>query len=131
MDAAVAEGLAAIEEATLAAAAPPVAIERFLDLSWQLSHRYPILLDPTFARIRGADGHDPHHAVIGVLEQIIRRGQQSGNFDRRLPAPWLVTATFSLGHAAAEQITAKRLAAHEAAKILLGSVLRLYGSNRA
>src|SRR5262249_45962842 len=50
-DAAVAEGLAAIEDANLDAAATRVAIERFLDISWQLLHRYPILLDPTFARI--------------------------------------------------------------------------------
>jgi AcrR family transcriptional regulator len=126
-DAAVAEGLAAIEDANLDAAAPRVAIERFLDISWQLLHRYPILLDPTFARIRGSDGHDPHHAVTGFLERLIRRGQRSGAFDRRLPAAWLVTATLSLGHAAAEQIAAGRLTASKAATILEESVLRLYG----
>jgi AcrR family transcriptional regulator len=124
-DAFEAEGLAAIEDANLDAATPPVAIERFLGISWQLLHRYPMLLDPTIARIRGSDGHDPHHAVTSFLERLIRRGQRSGDFDRKLSAAWLATATLSLGHAAAEQVATGQITVPKATAMLLESVLRL------
>ena len=102
-----------------------------MDISWQLLRRYPILLDPSFARIRASDGHAPHGAVNGFLERLIRRGQRSGDFDRGLPATWLVQATLSLGHAAAEQIAAGRVTANKAAAILEESVFRLYGIDPA
>jgi len=129
-DAAVAEGLAAIEAANLDAAPPLVAIACFLDISWQLLRRYPLLLDPTFARIRGSDGHDPHRAVTGFLERLVRRGQRSGDFDRGLPATWLVAATLTLGHAAADEIATGRLTTARAGRVLEDSVVRLYGIDR-
>ena len=77
------------------------------------------------ARTPGPDGTDPHHPVTVLLERIIRRGQRSGDFDRRLPATWLAAAALSLGHAVAEEIDAGRLTVAKATAILEESVLRL------
>jgi AcrR family transcriptional regulator len=123
----VAEALAAIEDANLDALAPPLALRRLLDISDQLVRRYPFMLDPTVARIGASAGDDPHDPFTACLERLTRRGQRSGDFDRGLPARWLVSATFSLSHVAAEQVVAGRLTQSKAAKLLKLSVSRLYG----
>ena len=128
VDAARAEGLAALEAARLDTRPPAEALGQFLEISWQLLRRYPLLFDPAVARIPLPDGHDHHHAVSPWLEGLIRRGQRTGDFDRTLPAAWLAAAIFGLGHAAAEQVAAGRFTASEAADMLLDSTLRLCGA---
>ncbi len=122
-----AEGLAAIVAARLHSVAPVDALRRFLDLSWQIVDRCPLLLEPTLARTPDPEGHDPHRTVAAHLERIIRRGQRSGDFDRVLPAGWLAAATFGLGHAAAERLATGKVSEGMAKTMLLESVLRLYG----
>lgn len=127
----VTEALVAIEDADLDAVPPPVALRRFLDISDQLVHRYPILLDPALARVGTPADGDPHDAFTGILERLTKRGQRSGDFDRSLPARWLVSATFNLSHVATEHVAAGRLTRSRAAQILQDSVLRLYGLQTA
>lgn len=111
---------------------PPVdAVRGFLDISWRLVDRFPLLLDPALARTPGPGGEDPHQHVAKVLQRIIRRGQRSGVFDRTLPAGWLAAATFALGHTAAELVAGGELRVTRAAALLEDSVLRLYGVARA
>ena len=126
-DAVLAEAVATIEDADLDALTPPLALRRFLALSEEIVRRHPILLEPTLTRIGTSAGNDPHEPFTDVLERLTRRGQRSGHFDRSFPAHWLVAATFSLSHVAAERITAGRLTQSKAASILQQSVLRLYG----
>jgi AcrR family transcriptional regulator len=124
-------GLAAIREEGLDTAAPAVAIRRFLDISWQLVYRDPVVLDPAVGRMVGSEAHGPDDVVRRFLVQLIRRGQRTGDVDRGLPAPWLATATFSLGHAVALEVAAGRLTASKAATILEASVARLCGLAQA
>ena len=62
------------------------------------------------------------------LEQIIRRGQRAGDFDRALPETWLAAAILGLFRAAAEEVAAGRLTDGKAAALLLDSALRLCGA---
>jgi AcrR family transcriptional regulator len=118
--------LAALVDARLDRVAPVDAVRGFLDISWQLVDRFPLLLDPALARTPDPDGEDPHRPVAVVLERIIRRGQRSGDFDPTVPAGWLAAATFGLGHAAAELVASGALDVRRAATLLEASVLRLY-----
>jgi AcrR family transcriptional regulator len=120
-------GLAALAAADLDTAPPPDALSRFLDISWGLVRRYPLLLDSAFNRAPRLDGTDPHLAVNTWLEELIRRGQRSGDFDRTQPAGWLAAAILGLGHIAAEQAAAGHLTTDEAATVLRHSTLRLCG----
>jgi AcrR family transcriptional regulator len=124
-----AEGLAAVDASDLDRLPPVEALRRFLDISWQIVERCPLVLDPTLARTPGPDGGDPHRPVTALLERIIRRGQRSGEFDRALSARWLAAATIGLGHTAAEEVAAGKLTIGTAASLLDKSVLRLYGAN--
>jgi AcrR family transcriptional regulator len=131
INAARAESLAAIDAARLDSVAPLDALRRFLDISWQLVDRCPLLLDLSLTRTLGSGSDDPHRAVGAHLERIIRRGQRSGDFDRALPADWLAAATLGLSHTAAEKVAIGRLTTKNAATMLLDSVLRLYGAHSA
>jgi len=118
--------LAAINSARLDAARPADALREFLDICWELMRRYPFLLALT--QVPQPDGDGIHRAATAKLDQIIRRGQRTGDFDHALSAAWVATATLGLVHTAAEQVTAGHLTTSEAAPMLLDSALRLCGA---
>jgi AcrR family transcriptional regulator len=122
------QGLAAIDAARLDTVPPADALGQFLDISWDLLRRYPLLFDPALNRSPRLDGGDPHLAVTAGLERLIRRGQHTGDFDSTLPASWLAAAILDLGHTAAEQVAVGRLTISEAPAVLLASSLRLCGA---
>src|SRR5262249_30502191 len=108
---------------------PPEALSAFLEIGWQQLRRlYPLLLDSPDAHTLVVR-ENPHHAVSTRLEQIIRRGQRTGDFDRALPASWLAAAILGLGHTAAEQVAARRLTTRRATATLRESALRLCGAS--
>jgi AcrR family transcriptional regulator len=118
--------LAAIGSGRLDTAPPADALREFLDMCWELMRRYPFLL--ALARVPQPDGDAVHEAATAKLEQIIRRGQGTGDFDRALSAAWLATAILGLVHTAAEQVTTGHMSAGETAALLLDSTLRLCGA---
>jgi AcrR family transcriptional regulator len=121
-----AETIAAMDAARLDTVPPADALRQYLDIGWELIRRNPYLLAPALDRNPpGSD--DSHQAGTSRLEQIIRRGQLIGDFDRTLPATWLAAAIIGLFRAAAEQVAAGRLTASKAATLLLDSTLRLCG----
>ena len=122
-----AETLAAFDSARLDTASPVDALREFLDISWELIRRYPFLLAPALTRTP-AGSSDPHNSGTAQLEQLIRRGQRAGDFDRTLPATWLAEAIVGLARTAAEQVAAGRLTTGEAAAMVLDSTLRLCGA---
>ena len=125
-----AETVAAIDAAHLDTVPPADALHQFLDIGWQLIRRYPFLLGPALTR-NPPGSNDPHHAGTARLEQIIRRGQRAGDFDRTLPAAWLAVAIVGLVRTAAEQVAAGRLTTSKAAALTLDSTLRLCGAASA
>jgi AcrR family transcriptional regulator len=121
-----AETVAAMDAARLDTVPPADALRQYFDIGWELIRRNPYLLAPALDRNPpGSD--DSHQAGTARLEQIIRRGQLIGDFDRTLPATWLAAAIIGLFRAAAEQVAAGRLTASKAATLLLDSTLRLCG----
>jgi AcrR family transcriptional regulator len=121
------ETVAAIDAAGLDTVPPAEALRQFLDIGWQLIRRNPPLLGPALTR-NPPGSNDPHRAGTARLEQIIRRGQRAGDFDRTLPAAWLTAAILGLFSTAAEQVATGRLTTSQAAAILLDSTLRLCGA---
>jgi AcrR family transcriptional regulator len=130
LHAAGAETVAAIDAARLDTVPPADALRQFLDIGWQLIRGYPFLLGPALTQ-NPPGSNDPHHAGTARLEQIIRRGQRAGDFDRTLPAAWLTAAIVGLVRAAAEQVAAGRLTTSQAAALALDSTLRLCGAASA
>ncbi|WP_405136341.1 TetR/AcrR family transcriptional regulator [Nocardia sp. NBC_01388] len=106
------EVAAAIDAARLDEDSATAALQRFLDLCWHIMQRYPMLLhlppaDP-------AEDHDAHAPILGPLDQLIRRGQATGEFDRHCAPEWLLTAVMVLGHAAGSEVSSGRMTAEVA-----------------
>jgi AcrR family transcriptional regulator len=122
---ATAEAMAAFDAAGLDDAPPRVALIRLLDAGWRVADRYPFLWYlPAVSPDEDAARHGP---VLDRLTEVIRRGQESGDFDRAVPPAWLLTAGLALGRAAEEEVKAGRMTVEEAGRAVRHSFLRLFG----
>jgi len=124
LEAAGAETVDAIDAARLDAVPPVDALRRYLDIGWQLIRRYPFLLVAALAGTPPGN-EATHRAGTERLEQLIRRGQDAGEFDRSLPVDWLAAAVTGLAHTAADQVAAGQLSADAAYAVFSESALRL------
>jgi AcrR family transcriptional regulator len=107
---------------------PPAgeALRRWLEASWAIIERNPILLSPIIATASPpGDEHERHQPVTATLEALLRRGRRTGAFETHLSEAWIVTAVIALGHAAGQQVTAGRMSPHDAGAAYRDSVLRL------
>ena len=60
------------------------------------------------------------------MQSLIEQGQQAGTFRRDMPRQWLITITYSLMHAAAEDTAAGRLDARDAAGLITATLLAAF-----
>ncbi|MBB5963559.1 helix-turn-helix domain-containing protein [Planomonospora venezuelensis] len=130
MDRITAEVVAAIVAADLDAGSAADALMRWLDTSWRIFERYPLLMHPSVAVTDPAESRERHRPINDRLHRLICRGQDTGEFDRVLSPAWLLTATMALGHAAGDEVAAGRLTSAQAGAALRRSVLRLYRAPR-
>jgi AcrR family transcriptional regulator len=119
-----AETVAAMDAAGLDTIPPVDALRQFLEIGWQLIRGNPHLLGPALTQNQPGSYYN-HDAGVARLEEIIRRGQRTGDFDRTFPAAWLAVAIVGLVRTAAEQVAAGRLTTSKAAGLALDSTLRL------
>jgi len=104
----------------------PDALARLVAAAWQIVHQFRNILlaaarELPAERIRGV--HDP---ILRRVESLISRGQLAGAFRDDLPRPWLITTAFSLMHAAAEDVTAGRIEADDAAGLITATLLAAF-----
>ncbi|MFY1693176.1 TetR/AcrR family transcriptional regulator [Plantactinospora sp. WMMB782] len=121
------EAVAALDAADVDSGTATEALLRWLDATWRLFDRYPLLLDPSVAAADPAEDDRRHAPVVARLARLVRRGQAGGEFDRTASPAWLVSATVALGHAAGGEVAAGRATTAEAAAALRRSILRVYG----
>ena len=122
---AMAEATAAFEAAGVKDAPPTEALIRLLDAGWQVSARYPFLWNlPEVSTDEDVGRHSP---VVDRLYEIVRRGQESGDFDRQVSATWLIAAGMAVGRAAQDEVKAGRMTIEDATKAVHLSFLRLFG----
>lgn len=116
----------AILEATDTSGDPAGALARLVGSSWQIVHQFRNILlaaqrELPAERLRGL--HDP---ILRRVQSVIARGQEAAIFRTDLPAQWLVTTSFSLMHAAAEDAAAGRVTADNAARFITATLLAAF-----
>jgi AcrR family transcriptional regulator len=121
------EAVAAMDAAELDRGSPTAALLRLVNAGWQTFEYYPLLLRMS-PEDRQAE-RDRHEPVQEHLKRLVKRGQQTGEFDRRLSPTWLTAVTIALGHAAGEEVAAGRMVADEAIIALELSILRVFGAD--
>jgi AcrR family transcriptional regulator len=122
---ATAEVTAAFDAAGLDNLPPPAALIRLLDAGWQVTARYPFVWH--LPAVNAAQDASRHAPVLDRMLQLIRRGQETGDFDATLPPGWLLTASLALGRAAEQEVKAGRMTIERATHAVHHSFLRLLG----
>jgi AcrR family transcriptional regulator len=116
----------AVLDATDTTGDPSAALARLVASSWQIVHHFRNILlaahrELPAERIRGV-----HDRILRRVRTLIERGQRAGTFRTDLPKQWLVTTTFSLMHAAAEDAAAGRIKAQDAAGLITATLLAAF-----
>jgi AcrR family transcriptional regulator len=112
----------AVLDATDTSGDPGEALARLVASSWPIVHQFRNILlaaqrELPAERIRG--GHDQ---ILRRVQSLVEAGQHAGTFRRDLPQRWLVTTAYSLMHAAAEDVTAGRVEAGDAARLITATL---------
>ncbi|WP_227998662.1 TetR/AcrR family transcriptional regulator [Nocardia australiensis] len=102
------------------------ALLRVFDAAAQESDRYPTLLQRISALpISAREDHGRHAPITDRIERVIRRGQDTGEFDVHLPASWLATVAIHLAHTAAHERSTDRMTAPDAHRAFTTSLMRI------
>jgi len=117
-------------DATDTTGEPRAALARLVASSWQIVHQFRNILlaaqrELPAERIRGV-----HDRILRRVQSLIERGQRAGTFRRDMPQQWLITTTYSLMHAAAEDAAAGRLDADDAAGLITATLLAAFTAHQ-
>jgi AcrR family transcriptional regulator len=127
IDRAIAETAEAFDSAKLSQGPPQEALLRLIDASWKQLERHHRLRSnadaPTYEQL-----FEHHGPILNRFERLVRRGQRSGAFDRRLSPTWLMSATLGLFHVAADEVAAERMSSAQAAAALKETIPRLFSN---
>ena len=120
---------AALAGADPEAGAAVEAMERMLRAAWPVIGRYRglVIVNRRLARSELRARLAP---ALEPLRSLVRRGQESGDFDPDLPPEWLVGILLDLIHAASAQVTAGAMDAAAAERALLRSATAALASHR-
>jgi hypothetical protein len=110
-------------------APPAVALTRLLESGWRVAARYPFLWH--LPSVSAGQDRDRHAPVLEKMLEIVKRGQDTGDFDRTMSPGWLLAAAMALGRAAEDEVKAGRMTAEEASRAVHHSFLRLLGMESA
>jgi AcrR family transcriptional regulator len=110
LDHAVAEADRAVAAAQVDGEPADEALIRLARTSWQVLNRHRSLRVNTMDEVGAQRLRARHDPVLTRVEQLVARGQDEGTVRPDLPRSWLVTAMYSLLHAAADDANAGRLA---------------------
>jgi AcrR family transcriptional regulator len=123
----------AIAEATTAihAAEPELgdaadALRRVLASAWRTLGRYHGLVAIN-TQLPNADLRAKHHAVLAILEPLIKRGQREGTFRSDVPAAWHLSMVLALIHAASAELRSGRVREESAESALQATILGALG----
>ncbi|MFC7275922.1 TetR/AcrR family transcriptional regulator [Paractinoplanes rhizophilus] len=124
LDKVTAETVDAFDGLDLGGLPAPAALGRWVEASWAVLARYPILLTDEVAQPPG-DEVDRHQPIAGQLRGVLERGRAAGQFDAGSPVTWQIAAIVALGHAAAQEVAAGRMSQADAGVAFRDAVLRL------
>ncbi|WP_194818749.1 TetR/AcrR family transcriptional regulator [Nocardia sp. XZ_19_385] len=116
----------ALEAADLDTGPAPDALLRILDLSWRA-----VDLGPLKRRVSPGEpsrGTQTPAPVYDNLLRLLRRGQDTGEFDSATTPQWLAATLIAVTRAARAEVEAGRMTRAQAEKSLHESALRLVGA---
>jgi TetR/AcrR family transcriptional regulator, mexCD-oprJ operon repressor len=105
---------------------PRDALARLVATSWQIVDQFRAVLLAAERELPAGRIRAHHDKPMRRVRALIGRGQREGVFRTDLPAPWLVAVAYSVMHGAAGEISAGRLKAADAARVITDTLLAAY-----
>lgn len=105
---------------------PRQALARLIASSWQIVDRYRGALAAAQRELPPERIRAHHGQPMNRVEALLTRGQQAGAFRTDLPLDWLVALFYTVMHGAAAEITAGRLPAADAPRMITATLLAAY-----
>jgi AcrR family transcriptional regulator len=113
---------AAIEAADLSAGPPLEALDRLLSAGWRILARNGAMAAAAATYLSSDAMRRSHHAMQQHLAELLERGRRDGSFRTDLPTSWLVTSSFALIHACADEVRAGLLEPAAAESVLITTI---------
>ena len=129
-DRAIAEAADAIRAAEPDRGEPVDALVRVLTSAWRTVGRYHPLVSIN-ARLEPERMHEFHEPVLGLMREVLERGQASGAFNPDQPVGWMLTVVLELVHAASREVSAGRMSEESAERALITSVVGALSPDRS
>jgi AcrR family transcriptional regulator len=106
------------------------ALQRLLSSSWEHIARYESLARTAALELSTDAMRRAHHDARTVIERLIERGRAEGAFRADLSTDWLVTSSFALIHAAAEEVRSGSMTHRAALTVLVSTLTDLFVGGR-
>lgn len=116
----------AVLEATDSAGDPRAALTRLVASSWQIVDQFRSVLHAAQRELPAEDIRSRHDAILRRVQALIDRGQSTGAFRADLPGDWLISTSYSVMHAAAEDCAAGRLDPADAPRAITAILLAAF-----
>src|SRR4051812_47045635 len=100
---------AALGDAALSDGTPASALDRMVDAAWEALADQDAIARAAAEHLSADAMRRSHEHSMAPLAELIERGRADGSFRTDLPTAWLLTATYALVHAAADEVRAGRL----------------------
>src|SRR5215472_14099550 len=117
---------AELDQAGLDAGSAADALDRLVPQGWRALDRHRAVAGAAAEQLHGHRLHDLHEPGLELVRRLVDRGREEGCFRTDLPAAWLVASTYSLFHAAAEEVRAGRLEAAAVPGVLRTTLRALF-----
>ena len=102
---------------------PRAALARLTAANWEIVDRLRHVLEAAQRELPAERIHQAHGQVLGRVQAVIERGQETGAFRADLPLAWLVSLAMTVMHAAAAEVSAGRLASGEVPSVVARTLL--------
>lgn len=129
-DQAMRQAEAALGERDLSAGDPRQTLADMISSSWEQVARFRTILTAAERELPAERIRAHHDRILDRVRSLIAAGRKVGAFRIDLPESWLVTLFYVTLHAAADEISAGRLSADDAAITITSTLLAAYAPQR-
>lgn len=108
---------------------PGEAFEALITSSWMLLERIRVVLVVAQRELQPARIREMHQKAEARMRGLVERGQREGVFRTDLPVDWLLSVTHLSMNAAAEEVTAGRLASDDGARVIVATLRSAFAAS--
>ena len=105
---------------------PLAAVERLIEATWRLTHRFGALVLAAEQALPAEQVHEAHANLSRRVKRLIQRGRSAGTFRNDMPVDWMVALMQSVIHGASGAVHRGEIKAEAAPRLARDTILAAY-----